>query len=128
MLAIFVSGSICKIDQRLWRRTGLYKQLAELKNVVSEYRENPAQSAALKSTIIELLSAAGLEQDCPFHGADGQAQQLSPEAAAQVDDDTFAAYASELMTYLQVWLYMRIGVPQATSSCSQMPDGCLTAL
>ena len=83
-------------------RVGLYKQLAELKNVVSDYRESPAQNAALKGPIVELLAAAGLEQDCPFQSADGQPQQLSPEAAAEVDDEVFAAYAGELNTYLQV--------------------------
>ncbi len=83
-------------------RAGLYKQLAELKNVVSDYRESPAQNAALKGPIIELLAAAGLEQDCPFRNAVGEACQLSPETAAEVEDDAFAEYACQLNTYLQV--------------------------
>ena len=83
-------------------RAGLYKQLAELKNVVSDYRENPEHNAALKGPIVELLAAAGLEQDCPFRGPDGSPSQLSPEAAEKVADEAFAAYAGELNTYLQV--------------------------
>lgn len=83
-------------------RAGLYKQLAELKNVVTEYRENPQQSAALRGPIIELLAAAGLEQDCPFRNPDGTPCPLSPAAAEKVADEAFAAYAGELNTYLQV--------------------------
>ncbi|KAK9860393.1 hypothetical protein WJX84_011696 [Apatococcus fuscideae] len=97
-------GTIISHNVPPYGRAGLYKQLAELKNVVSDYRENPKHNAALKGPIIELLAAAGLEQDCPFRNADGAPHQLSPEAAEGVADETFAAYASELNTYLQVML------------------------
>ena len=38
-------------------RAGLYKQLAELKALVAEYREDPAKNAALKVTTVHVLSS-----------------------------------------------------------------------
>ena len=39
----------------LCHRAGLYKQLAELKALVAEYREDPAKNAALKVCIFAVL-------------------------------------------------------------------------
>ena len=42
------------------RRAGLYKQMAELKALVSEYRENPPANAALKVCFHASPSACGM--------------------------------------------------------------------
>ena len=41
------------------RRAGLYKQMAELRALVQEYRESPAANQALRGPIVENLNAAG---------------------------------------------------------------------
>ena len=40
-------------------RAGLYKQLAELKNLLAEFREAPARNSALRKPIIQTLNASG---------------------------------------------------------------------
>ena len=49
------------------------------------------------------LQQSGLQADCPFRaaGADGAAEQLTPESAAGVDASEFAEYAGRLNQYLQ---------------------------
>ena len=44
-----------------WRccRAGLYKQLAELKTLLAEFREAPARNTALRKPIIQTLNASG---------------------------------------------------------------------
>ena len=100
-------GTIVSHNVPPYGRAGLYKQLAELKALVGELREDPAgSSAALKGPIAELLAATGLQEDCPFDEAAAAAGQpvveLTAEAADGVSDEAFAAYASRLYTYLQV--------------------------
>ena len=52
-------GTIVSHNVPPYGRAGLYKQLAELKALVAEYREAPGSNAALKGPIVELLSSAG---------------------------------------------------------------------
>ena len=47
-------------------RAGLYKQLAELKTLLAEYREAPARNTALRKPIIQTLNASGEAPDQPF--------------------------------------------------------------
>ena len=88
------------------RRAGLYKQLAELQNVLAEFREEPSANAALKEPIVNLLQASGLQKDCPFRpAADGSgvvaeggaaAVALTTENVAEVAPEAFEAYCSHL--------------------------------
>ena len=94
-------GTIVSHNVPPYGRAGLYKQLAELKALVAETREAPETSAALREPIIELLSSSGLDSDCPFVDADGNAVTLDAAAAAALDDDTFQGYAFKLYGYLQ---------------------------
>lgn len=93
-------------------RAGLYKQLAETKNLVAEFREDPERNGTLRGPIVESLMAAGLHQDCPFrpasspsassNGHSGEAEELTAETAADVPIADFAEYAGRLNSYLQV--------------------------
>lgn len=78
--------------------SGLYKQLATLKDLLAEYREDASNATALKAPIISNLNATGLQDDCPFVpataataiGGTGEAVEkvvLSPEDADSVDDE-----------------------------------------
>ena len=72
-------------------RSGLYKQLLELKALVMEYRENSTtekgDSDDLKVPILDLIESIGLEKDCPLLSEDG-----SP--------DVFSSYISQVYQYL----------------------------
>ena len=50
-------------------RAGLYKQLATLKGLVEEYREQPQANQTLRGPIVQNLAQTGLDQDCPFRPA-----------------------------------------------------------
>ncbi|KAL4859226.1 Acyl-coenzyme A oxidase [Chlorella vulgaris] len=113
-------GTIVSYNVPPYGRAGLYKQLSELKGLLSEYRENPEGSDALKGPILELLASAGLQEDCPFEpataaaaageGSSGQQhaqqqqqqQQLRAEDADAISTEAFSEYASRVYQYLQV--------------------------
>ena len=80
-------------------RAGLFKQLAEVKNLVSEFREDPQRNEALRGPIVENLRAAGLHKDCPFRPT--KEGDLTAEAAMDVPVAEFKEYTSRLYSYLQ---------------------------
>lgn len=83
-------------------RAGLYKQLAELKAVLAEYRESPETSASLRASIADISSSAGLQADCPYwEGPDKTVVELSQDNAEHVGREEFDAWASRLYLYLQ---------------------------
>ena len=50
-------------------RAGLYKQMAELKALVSEYREHPSANAALKVRLHAALASLDMHPAAPADGA-----------------------------------------------------------
>lgn len=86
-------------------RAGLYKQLAELQALLSEFREDPENNAALKPAIADAVLRAGMQKDCPFrapadarsngNGA-GDAFELTPDNADGVDAGEFEEYCGRL--------------------------------
>ncbi|CAL8470018.1 g9560 [Coccomyxa elongata] len=99
-------GTIVSHNVPPYGRAGLYKQLAELKALVAEYREDPAKNAALKVPIVENLTASGLQEDCPFLAAssadNSRPEYLTAETVEAIDTEAFAEYAGRLNQYLQV--------------------------
>lgn len=89
-------------------RAGLYKQLATLKGLVEEYRENPEGNQTLRAPIVQNLAQTGLDQDCPFKASSTSAEStsepelLTPECAEGVSEDDFSEYVSSIYQYLQV--------------------------
>ncbi|PSC71131.1 protoporphyrin IX magnesium chelatase [Micractinium conductrix] len=99
-------GTIVSYNVPPYGRAGLYKQLAELKDLIAEYRDQPVGGgSALKGPILELLASAGLQEDCPFDeaaAAAGKARVLGAEDADEIDDEAFGQYAARVYTYLQI--------------------------
>ncbi|CAG9464037.1 unnamed protein product [Pedinophyceae sp. YPF-701] len=99
-------GTIVSHNVPPYGRAGLYKQLAELKALLQEYREDPENNEALRAPIAQQLNASGLEDDCPYRpsAASGLASdfRLTPESAGEVPAGEFGEYAGELYAYLQV--------------------------
>ena len=57
-------------------RSGLYKELLNLREIMSEYREDREKNAALREIITQKIIDTGLERDCPFTIAGGMAFTL----------------------------------------------------
>ena len=109
-------------------RAGLYKQLAEVKNLVSEFREDPQRNGALRGPIIENLRASGLDKDCPFrpphalhangHVSSSEDGSLTAESAAEVPLAEFEEYAGRLNSYLQAWPFLFLLCLCCCAACS----------
>lgn len=96
-------GTIISHNVPPYGRAGLYKQLASLKDLIAEYRENPENSHALRGPIIESLNLTGLQEDCPYMpSGDGEARMLTVQDVDQLEQEEFDQYASRLYQYLQV--------------------------
>ena len=112
-------------------RAGLYRQTAELRSLLSEYREDTDTNfQALAGSVFDLVASAGLDADVPFpvHGAGPTRARLTSETivlegdaeATEEPEDpatkknpedsekvfvsaaAFEAYAGELFAYLGV--------------------------
>ena len=101
-------GTIVSHNVPPYGRAGLYRQTAELRELLNEYREDPeTNDAALRGPIFDLVAAAGLDADCPFvDPATGTAVRITSEALeageATVTPEAFQEYAAALYTYLGV--------------------------
>ncbi|KAG1670953.1 hypothetical protein FOA52_011388 [Chlamydomonas sp. UWO 241] len=84
-------GTIVSHNVPPYGRAGLYKQLTLLKDLLSELRESPRTSDALRGPIIDALAQTGLQEDCPYEGS------LTPRAGgsapAEATDDAAGAPA-----------------------------------
>jgi len=108
-------GTIVSHNVPPYGRAGLYKQLAELKALVAEYRDSPESAFAYRVPIVEQLASAGLQKDCPFFPCapppdenssddnfeEGTALELTAENVDSIETSEFDAYVSELYFYLQ---------------------------
>ncbi|QDZ18489.1 subunit H of magnesium-chelatase [Chloropicon primus] len=92
-------GTIVSHNVPPYGRSGLYKQLAILKDLVGDYREDPASNAVLKETIVDTIAAAGLFTDCPYTD---ERPKITPADLGEISDSDFLAYVDRLFTYLKV--------------------------
>jgi len=81
-------------------RAGLYKELATLRDLINEYREDPDKNAVLKDAILKTVIDSGLYKDCPFEAARGM--EFTLENARMFSTQAFNRYIVELYEYLQV--------------------------
>ena len=83
-------------------RAGLYKELMTLRDLISEYREDPEKNYALKEAICKKIVDTGLEADCPFEDAKKLGIAFTPENARMFSAHAFNDYLVKLYEYLQV--------------------------
>ncbi len=83
-------------------RAGLYKELVTLRDLIAEYREDPAKNAVLKDAILKTIADSGLDADCPFAEAKQLGIEFTPENARLFSTDVFNRYIATLYDYLQV--------------------------
>jgi magnesium chelatase subunit H len=105
-------GTIVSHGVPPYGRAGLYRQLADAKALLAEWREAPPGDGAdaLRGPIVDALASAGLAADCPYIPADGAdagpaiapGGALTPEAASALPAPAFASYAGRVYAYLQL--------------------------
>lgn len=83
-------------------RAGLYKELVALRELIVEYREDPAKNAVLKEGICKKIIDSGLNADCPFAEAQKLGIAFSPENVRLFSPHAFDDYLVKLYDYLQV--------------------------
>jgi len=83
-------------------RAGLYKELVNLRDLIAEYREDPAKNYLLKEGICKKIVDTGLEVDCPFDDAKNLGIPFTPENVRMFSNHAFDHYLVKLYEYLQV--------------------------
>ncbi|MBD2337099.1 magnesium chelatase subunit H [Calothrix sp. FACHB-156] len=83
-------------------RAGLYKELLALRDLISEYREDPQKNYALKEAICTKIVDTGLEADCPLEDAKKLGIAFSYENMRMFSAHVFDDYLVKLYEYLQV--------------------------
>ena len=70
-----------------YARAGLYKQLATLKDLVREFREDYIKNASLRPVIAAQMEQAGLYEDLPYRGRGGGDGVLTAEEAEKLSSE-----------------------------------------
>ena len=83
-------------------RSGLYKELLAMRDLISEYREDPEKNYGLKEAICKKIVDTGIDADCPFEEAKKLGIDFTPENAKLFSNDAFNRYLVQLYDYLQV--------------------------
>lgn len=94
-------GTIVSYNVPPYGRAGLYKELASLRELISEYREDPAKNRSLRPAIVGALASGGIQADCPFREGDPP-EFLSEDTVMDVPEEEFDAYMTRLYQYLAV--------------------------
>jgi magnesium chelatase subunit H len=83
-------------------RAGLYKELVALRDLISEYREDPDKNYVLKEAICTKVIDSGLYADCPFEEAKQLGIEFTVENINLFTQQSFNRYLVKLYDYLQV--------------------------
>lgn len=86
-------------------RSGLYLELANLKDLVEEYRSNKIENDDLKQTIYDLSQRSGMVKDVPLvsERKDGTSPTAETElSVANIDNEIFDKWILKLSDYLAV--------------------------
>ncbi len=83
-------------------RAGLYKEMVLLRELISEYWEDPSKNSALREAIAKKIVDIGLEMDCPFAEAKKLGIDFTPETARMFSPEVLIRYFITIYDYLQV--------------------------
>ncbi len=83
-------------------RAGLYKELVVLRDLISEYREDPEKNYVLKEAICKKIVDTGLDADCPFEDGKQLGIAFTWENVRLFSAHAFDDYLVKLYEYLQV--------------------------
>ncbi|MDJ0518304.1 MAG: magnesium chelatase subunit H [Trichodesmium sp. MO_231.B1] len=83
-------------------RAGLYKELVSLRELISEYREDPQKNSGLREPIFKKIFDSGLNSDCPFEYGKKLGIEFTAENVRMFSADVVNPYFVEIYEYLQV--------------------------
>ncbi len=83
-------------------RAGLYKELVALRDLISEYREDPEKNYALKEAICQKIVDTGLDADCKFTEGEKLGIAFNVENARLFSKKAINEYFVKVYEYLQV--------------------------
>lgn len=83
-------------------RAGLYKDLMALRELISDYREDPDKNGVVREAICKKICDAGLEADCPFEAGRQLGMDFTPDTARLFSKEVLGHYFVTLYEYLQV--------------------------
>ncbi|MCW6038270.1 magnesium chelatase subunit H [Spirulina subsalsa FACHB-351] len=83
-------------------RAGLYKELMALRELIAEYREDPAKNTLLRNDICQKIVDGGLEKDCPFEEGEKLGIAFTVENAKLFSATALNRYFVKVYEYLQV--------------------------
>ncbi|HEY9826610.1 MAG TPA: magnesium chelatase subunit H [Stenomitos sp.] len=83
-------------------RADLYKELATLKDLIAEYREDPIKNEVLREAISKKVIDTGIDADCPFAEAKRLGIEFTPENVRLFSAHAFRDYLAQLYDYLLV--------------------------
>jgi magnesium chelatase subunit H len=85
-----------------YSRAGLYKDLISLRELITEYREDPERNYALREAIVQKVTETGLGSDCQFTDEEHLGIELTVENIRYISSATFSHYMSDLYDYLGI--------------------------
>jgi magnesium chelatase subunit H len=83
-------------------RAGLYKELMSLRDLISEFREDPEKNYVLREGICQKIVDTGLEADCKFEEGDKLGIDFTVENARLFSKNALIRYFVKVYEYLQV--------------------------
>ncbi|MEM7062180.1 MAG: magnesium chelatase subunit H [Cyanobacteria bacterium P01_B01_bin.77] len=83
-------------------RAGLYKELITLRELIAEFREDPAANRVLQDAILTKITDTGLAADCPLPELKAQGLEFTLENAKLFSNTVLDRYFVTLYEYLQV--------------------------
>jgi magnesium chelatase subunit H len=83
-------------------RAGLYKELISLRDLISEYREEPEKNYALRDAICQKIVDTGLDTDCKFEEGIKSGIDFNVENAKLFSKGSINKYFFKIYEYLQV--------------------------
>lgn len=83
-------------------RAGLYKELITLRELIGEFREDPAANRVLQDAILTKITDTGLAADCPLPELKAQGLEFTLENAKLFSNAVLERYFVTLYEYLQI--------------------------
>ncbi len=83
-------------------RAGLYKELMSLRELITEFREDPEKNFALRDGISQKIVDTGLVRDCPFTEGEKLGIDFNLENAKLFSKQALLRYFIQVYDYLQV--------------------------
>jgi magnesium chelatase subunit H len=83
-------------------RAGLYKELMTLRDLITEFREDPEKNYALRDSIAQKIIDTGIDRDCPFTEATKQGIDFTLENIKLFSRYALTDYFVKVYQYLQV--------------------------